>query len=135
MIPASIVTGASASEREAAIARALMADVLEEGRIDNGARAPAPAAVLLEGFPDGKIPDELEFLSSNNAIWIEWTAPGCLCCIGNLTLRVTLNRLLRRRPSRLYIAVADGRHLPELRRFLSAPPYDGWLRLGPELHA
>jgi G3E family GTPase len=65
---------------------------------------------------------------------IERIAPGCLCCTGNLVLRVTLNRLLRRRPGRLYIGLATTEHLDQLRSWLQAPPYDQLLELTPDLH-
>ncbi|TWI63690.1 hypothetical protein IP91_03662 [Pseudoduganella lurida] len=60
---------------------------------------------------------------------IERIAPGCLCCAGNLVLRVTLNRLLRRRPAQLFIALADATHVGQLRAMLSASPYDALLAL------
>jgi G3E family GTPase len=58
---------------------------------------------------------------------IRRSAPGCLCCTGNLVLRVGLNRLLRERPERLYISVGPGTHLPVLSTMLTSPPYDAWL--------
>lgn len=60
---------------------------------------------------------------------IRRSAPGCLCCTGNLVLRVGLNRLLREGPDRLYISVAAGTHLPVLSTMLTSPPYDAWLTL------
>jgi G3E family GTPase len=65
---------------------------------------------------------------------IERIAPGCLCCTGNLVLRVTLNRLLRRRPERLFIGPATTEHLDQLRSWLQLPPYDQLLELTPDLH-
>ena len=62
-------------------------------------------------------------------------APGCLCCTGNLVLRVTLNRMLRQRPDRLFIGVARSEHLDQLRSWLQAEPYDQLLRLTPDLKA
>lgn len=107
-----LVTGGTAPLREQAIA----------------AIAPAGAAVLLEGMPSGTnyLPDHVR---------VERIAPGCLCCTGNLVLRVTLNRILRRHPERLYIGLASTEHLDQLRSWLSAPPYDQLLSLTPDLDA
>lgn len=57
-------------------------------------------------------------------------APGCLCCIGNLTLRVTLARVLRHeKPQHLIIAIADVRHQKRIAAMLRAAPWDLWLKL------
>jgi hypothetical protein len=109
-----LVTGASASARERAIGAAL---------------APGVAtAVILEGLPSGNTP-----LLPSASLAIARIAPGCLCCSGNLVLRVTLNRLLRPRPTRLFIGVANGEHLDQLRSWLQAAPYDQLLELTPDL--
>ena len=107
-----LVLGATAAAREQAIA----------------AIAPAGAAILLEGMPSGHtiLPDAFA------AVRI---APGCLCCTGNLVLRVTLNRILRRRPTRVFIGLASTEHLDQLRSWLLAPPYDQLLALTPDLLA
>ncbi|HEU5437088.1 MAG TPA: GTPase [Telluria sp.] len=107
-----LVLGATAMAREQAIAAA----------------APPGAAILLEGMPSGTniLPDHLDAAR---------IAPGCLCCTGNLVLRVTLNRILRRHPQRLYIGLASTEHLDQLRSWLSAPPYDQLLALTPDLLA
>ena len=55
------------------------------------------------------------------------SAPACLCCTGNLTLRVTLNRILRHPPQHLYISLANSEHLPALCNFLGGAQYVGWL--------
>jgi hypothetical protein len=107
-----LVTGATAALRERAIAQvAIGADV-----------------VLLEGLPDGHpfLPEHIE---------VHRIAPGCLCCTGNLVLRVTLNRLLRRHPERLYIGMASTEHLDQLRSWLSAPPYDQLLALTADMNS
>jgi hypothetical protein len=49
-------------------------------------------------------------------------------------MRVTLNRLLRSKPERLYIGMATASHIDQLRAFLSAPPYDNLLTLTKDLH-
>ena len=77
------------------------------------------SAALLEGLPSGVLP-----LQSHSHFLVERIAPGCFCCIGQLALRVTLNRLLRQGLTKLYIAMNDVQHLTELQRTLSLPPYD-----------
>jgi hypothetical protein len=116
-VTTSLVTGATAGARERLIAAQLAADP-----------AAASCAVLLEGLPDGHT-----ILVPSPALLIERIAPGCLCCTGNLVLRVTLNRLLRRRPDRLYIGLATTEHLDQLRSWLQNPPYDQLLELTPDL--
>jgi hypothetical protein len=118
-----LVTGASARAREAAIAASL-SDLhdLHEG---------ATQAIILEGLASGTSP--LDDLPAGSAV--ARIAPGCLCCTGNLVLRVTLNRLLRRRPSRIFIGVADSEHLDQLRSWLQSEPYDQLLRLTSDLNA
>jgi len=116
-----LVTGASAAVREAAIATAL--DDPATPRSDG-------AAVILEGLPGGSSP-----LEHSDKLLISRIAPGCLCCAGNLVMRVTLNRLLRQRPARLFIGVAATTHLDQLRSWLSSPPYDQLLVLLPDLHS
>jgi hypothetical protein len=102
-----------------------IADVLRTSLHQNG----AVAAVILEGLPDGQ-----PVLHPSPSLLIERIAPGCLCCTGNLVLRVTLNRLLRARPSRLLIGVAAG-HLDQLRSWLRSAPYDQLLDLTPAEHS
>jgi G3E family GTPase len=120
-VATTLVTGASARMREQAIA-----DVLRTSSHQNG----AAVAVILEGLPDGQ-----PVLHPSPSILIERIAPGCLCCSGNLVLRVTLNRLLRARPSRLLIGVANAGHLDQLRSWLRSAPYDQLLDLTPEWHS
>lgn len=117
-VTTSLVTGPGAGVRERLIGAQLTA----------GNTAPV-TAVLLEGLPDGHT-----ILAPSHTLLIERIAPGCLCCTGNLVLRVTLNRLLRRRPGRLYIGLATTEHLDQLRSWLQNPPYDQLLELTPDLH-
>lgn len=117
-IPTTIVTGSSSGQREAAIAAALAPSL--------------PTALILEGLPDGTsvlagLAQDNDFLS------IARIAPGCICCTGNLTMRVTLNRLLRARPQRLFISLACADHLFGIRQFLLQEPYDKWLSLTNEI--
>jgi hypothetical protein len=108
-----LVTGASAAQREQAIAARL---------------APlCPTIVILEGFPSGSSP--LENLESFSHLKIIRIAAGCLCCTGNLVMRVTLNRILRDPPQQLYLSIADATHLGALRNFLTTAPYDQLLIL------
>lgn len=124
MIPATLVIGATAATREAAIAAAI-ADLTARTTHTN-------IAIILEGLPHGSSP--LDSLSENfSSLHIARIAPGCLCCTGNLTMRVTLNRMLRKRPDCFYIGLASAQHLKELRQFLSAAPYDDLLQLTKDL--
>ena len=116
-----LVTGASAAAREQAIFDQLKLSNLHQ----NGAKS----AVILEGLAPGNSP--LDSLPAD--VLFARIAPGCLCCTGNLVLRVTLNRLLRQRPERLFIGVARSEHLDQLRSWLQAEPYDQLLRLTPDL--
>jgi hypothetical protein len=117
-LPASttLVTGASVAAREALIAT----------RLPPGQRC----ALILEGLPDGR-----SLLVCSASLDVHRVAPACLCCTGNLVLRVTLNRILRSRPDRLFIGVANADHLDQLRSWLQHPPYDQLLELTPDLHA
>lgn len=110
-----LVTGMRASAREAAIAAA----------IDPGSRL--STALILEGLPEGT--DTLTCLAHHAHIHMARIAPGCLCCTGNLTMRVTLHRMLRHRPARLYISLATSTHLARIQEFLSQAPYDALLSL------
>ena len=117
--PLTLVSGGRAAEREAAIAQALQ---------------PGHAtAVILEGLADGNaiLADLAEQTSPSPSFPLQLLriAPGCLCCSGNLVLRVTLNRLLRHPPARLFISLADATHIEQLRAWLTASPYDVLLAL------
>jgi len=116
-----LVTGPSAAVREAAIAQALHYPATPRSEL---------SAVILEGLSDGN-----PVLEISEKLLISRIAPGCLCCAGNLVMRVTLNRLLRQRPARLFIGVADTAHLDQLRSWLSSAPYDQLLALTPDLHS
>ncbi|HTD03792.1 GTPase [Undibacterium sp.] len=120
MTPVVLVSGGDYLARETAIA-------------DRFASRPRSASVkvevILEGLPAGQA-----VLNPSPSLHIQRIAPGCMCCIGNLAMRVTLNRVLRRRPGLLAISVAGSEHLDNIRQFLSQPPYDGWLKLVEEIH-
>lgn len=119
MTLATLVVGATAAQRETAIANAL-----EPG---------TDTTIILEGLPDGS--GGLEQSEHFSRLRIARIAPGCLCCTGNLTMRVTLNRMLRHRPSHLYIGLATDTHLEQIRQFLSQTPYSDLLQLTKDLHA
>lgn len=122
MIPTTLVTGPTAAARENAIAA-----VLSPGHA---------TAIILEGLADAHSP--LVYDESDPTAWqpqVHRIAPGCLCCAGNLVLRVTLNRLLRRPPAQLFISLADATHVDSLRAMLATAPYDALLRLEPVLNA
>lgn len=101
-----LIVGQDAAAREVAIAKALASELAYDA-----------VALILEGAPPNIA---VEFGSSVQAIRI---APGCPCCYGKLTMQVTLNRLLQRRPDRLYISLAYDTHIEQFRDFLTQPPY------------
>nr|WP_229262649.1 GTPase [Duganella radicis] len=109
------------------------------------ARLPKEGAsvIILEGLSDGG--SALSFDPADGPFPIETTpqvlpqviriAPGCLHCSGNLILRVTLNRVLRRPPAWLYISLASAEHLEQLRSWLSEAPYGALLDLQDDIAA
>jgi hypothetical protein len=116
-----LVVGGRASDREAAIAAALTPQL--------------DGAAILEGLSDGN--SILADLADSGAAapQIIRIAPGCLCCTGNIILRVTLNRLLRHPPAQLFISLANAEHVDQLRAWLSAAPYAQLLTLRKDLQA
>lgn len=114
-VPTTLVTGRRALDRETSIAARLAA---------TPAPCAAGVAVIIEGLADPNSP-----LADATSAQLLRIAPGCLCCAGNVVLRVTLNRLLRRPPAQLFISLADATHVGQLRAMLSAPPYDTLLSL------
>ncbi len=111
-----LVTGKSASARETTICDLIAATHVQ-----------GSTAIIIEGLASGH--DPFAALTAHATLQIVRIAPGCLCCSGNLTMRVTLNRLLRQRPAALYISLASSEHLEQIEAFLSAPPYTEWLTL------
>ncbi|MBB3224528.1 GTPase [Pseudoduganella umbonata] len=118
-----LVTGRRAVDRETAIA-ARLAALYVGGSAATGAAPSQPVAIVIEGLADPHSP-----LADAAGVQLHRIAPGCLCCAGNVVLRVTLNRLLRRPPAQLFISLADATHVGQLRAMLSAPPYDTLLSL------
>lgn len=150
MICATLVTGSSPARREAAIAIAIMSEqglaapgsspLATDGGATEDRLDGQPIAVLLEGLPSGKESTPLAALAHSQPltpIRISRIASGCLCCTGNLTMRVTLNRVLRERPrvQRLFVGIDQNGHTEKLRQILQMPPYDDWLTLTADLVA
>ena len=48
-------------------------------------------------------------------------------------MRITLNRVLREKPTRLFLSLADASHKAQVREFLQDAQYRAHLELGPEL--
>jgi len=117
-VPTWLVSGARAGQREAAIAAHLAPELT--------------SVIILEGLSDGS--SALVFEDGAGPV-VHRIAPGCLHCSGNLILRVTLNRVLRHAPARLYISLATATHLDQLRSWLSEPPYGELLSLQPDILA
>lgn len=115
----SLVTGGSSADRERAIATA--------------APANETCAAIIEGLPS--VDDALYPRSSqlSESMQVVRVAPGCPCCSGNLTMRVTLNRLLRRAPSRLYLSLSSSAHRDQILAFLQEPQYQARLTIGADI--
>ncbi|MFZ6689324.1 GTPase [Undibacterium sp. SXout11W] len=111
-LPLTIVSGADYAQREAVIAQASAAFLAAQD-------ADAKIAVILEGLPSGNF-----LLTTSPQVFVHRIAPGCFCCIGNLTMRVTLNRVIRQKIQHLYLSVAGTEHLDNIRQTLKLPPYD-----------
>lgn len=111
-----LVAGSNYQAREAWIAAAIAALPPQEH-----------AAVLLEGLPTGVLS-----LQADTHLLLERIAPGCFCCIGQLALRVTLNRLIKQMMKQniknLFIAINDAQHVTALQQSLTSPPYDQLLK-------
>ncbi len=112
-----LVHGGNRLARERAIAAAL-----QRGR-DNVA--------IVEGLASSESP--LDALASANEVRLFRVAAGCPCCSGNLTMRVTLNRALRRSPAHLYLSLADTAHKAGVLNFLQEDQYRSLLEFGGEV--
>ena len=108
-----LVSGGSYAQREAAIAASLL-------KLPNN----QTTAVVLEGLPDGT-----NVLSESTSLRVHRIAPGCLCCIGNLAMRVTLNRIFRLPPAYLFVSLSSSEHVEKLTLFLQQPAYGNLLKL------
>lgn len=116
MIKTRLIYGLTSIERENKIAA-----MLEPNSMN---------AVIIEGIANGH--SKLGEIDQNDNLIIQRIAPGCPCCIGNLTMRVTLNRLLRKSPQHLYISLASNEDLPTIREFLQTAQYKDLLTLQEE---
>lgn len=116
MTRVSLVTGGSRNDRERAIAAAVPAGEY--------------CAAIIEGLASDDSP--LDALASES-IEVVRVAPGCPCCSGNLTVRVTLNRLLRRAPRHIYLSLSSSAHRAEILTFLQEPQYQARLTIGPDI--
>jgi len=115
MIPTTLVVGASAVEREQAIAEALAG---------NPDPSPLKVGVLLEGLSTGGValvPDE--------HLLINRIASGCLCCSNNMIMRIYLNRLIQQKPQRLFLSLSNDAHLEQINLFLGSSGYEHVLEL------
>ncbi len=109
MTRVTLVAGGDAPMREKAIAERL--SVLQQ--------IPASSAVILEGGTGAG--NDVSFAPPIQTIRL---APACPCCVGNLAMRVTLNRILKNPPAQIFISMAQAAHLEALREFLTQSPYD-----------
>ena len=112
-----LVSGGSYAQREAVIAASLITYPKAQRN-----------AAILEGLPEG----EFTLLAFPD-LALHRLAPGCMCCIGNLAMRVTLNRVLRQAPERLYLALSDAEHLAKIIEFLRQDAYRERVRLDQDL--
>jgi G3E family GTPase len=111
MVPVHVLVGTRLREGESDALPLALAHVAE-----------GPQAVIVEGGPG-------TFVASRGITLVQLAA-GCVCCVGQLPLRVTVARLLRQvRPARLWIEMADGAHLPAVRRQLAGPGFHGAIAL------
>lgn len=111
-----LVLGKSSDIREAIIAT----------RLIEAKEAGIRAAVILEGLPTGK---GVLMAESHVDVPIVRIAAACICCSGNLVMRTTLNRMLRKRPDQLYISLSNDLHLQQIREFLTQNPYSALVHL------
>jgi hypothetical protein len=107
-----IIAGGSYVQREQQIATAI-----EQDRDQF-------VAVILEGLPNGS-----PLIQSDKQLMIERIAPGCFCCVGQLVLQVSLNRVIRKKPHKLYIGMHDAQHVVLLYQRLSKLPYQTLLTI------
>ena len=123
MIATTLVYGATSVQRDAAI-HACVASLPANARIGLILEGPASSADRLGALAAG-----------DTRLILHRIAAGCPCCSGNLTLRVTLDRLIHRAPNHILLGIASDAHQAQLRDFLMAAPYDRHLALMPDLRA
>lgn len=115
MISCTLVAGGTAGARQAAVI-----DRLDPAIV---------TAIIFEGIhpPNPALHDP----ARPTPLIVSTIAPDCPCCGAGLVLRVTLDRMVQRRPGRLFICLADAGHLTHLHQFLGDPPYAKLLSLTP----
>ena len=95
----------------ATIRLALPAD--QQGQLDEWLARPfngRRAVVAESGFVPLNAPDDVALAR---------LAPGCVCCVGQVPLRVTLTRIVRaHRPQEVLLLLASADHLPRVRALL-----------------
>jgi len=86
----------------------------QQARLDEWLALPSngPRAVVAEcGFMPLEAPD---------GVALAGLAPGCVCCVGQVPLRVALTRIVRaRRPDDLLLLLATPHHVPRVRALLA----------------
>lgn len=112
-----LVSGGSYAQREAAIAAFLIQHPVGQTK-----------AVILEGLPDGA-----HSLADLPSLQLHRIAPGCMCCIGNLAMRVTLNRILRHPPELLCLSLSSADHLEKIIQFLQQDAYKELLQMDQDI--
>lgn len=103
-IPTVLVSGERGAGKTTLLARLLAARPPEERR-----------AVLLTERGEAVLP-------TLPAVIVAEAEPGCVCCVGQVGLRVALTRLLRdARPERLYLELTEPAHLGAALKTLGNP--------------
>lgn len=114
-ITVTLIAGSSYSQREAWICNQIT-------------QVPAQKmGVLLEGLPQG-----VGSLESSQNLLLERLASGCFCCVGNLVVRIVLNRLIRSKTSHIFISLSQAEHVSSFKTFLQDPPYQELIQIESE---
>ncbi|GAC1407655.1 MAG: hypothetical protein NVSMB6_05680 [Burkholderiaceae bacterium] len=117
MTECTLVSGGTAADREAAIAACVNPRTL--------------TYVLLEGGHGSEHP------LANAVNWpnvrVDTIAAGCPCCNAGMVMRVTVDRILRRRPTQMFISLAQFTQVQHLQKYLSATPYAALVYLSPPI--
>ena len=74
-------------------------------------------------------------LAAPAGVVIEQVAAGCVCCVGQIALRVTLTRVLRKhRPTQLLLLLASGEHIDRVRLMLQEDQFATVLQFSESAH-
>ena len=68
-------------------------------------------------------------LQAPPAVTVVRLAAGCVCCVGQLPLRVTLTRAVRQRPDAILLLLASHQHQSQVRQLLQTNAWSGALHL------